>query len=377
MRKKICFIVAMPGTARSFLSDHIRRLSRKYDVYLVANAKDEQLLSDLPLAGYYVNDIHREISLVNDLCALCKLTKYFRGMKFDAVHSVTPKAGFVTALAGKIAGIKNRIHIFTGQVWANKKGLTRYFLRSIDKMIVALNTHILIDGNGQQQFLIEQNVVKTCNSQVLGYGSICGVNLRKFSPSSQIRDKVRAELNISNKIVFSFMGRLNHDKGIPELLEAFNKLCVDAPRAYLILFGHDEENYSDRFKDYHNLNDDNFKFFGSTSTPFEHLQASDVFVLPSYREGFGSSVIEASSLGLPVICSDAYGLRDAMLDNETGLRCHVGDVESLYDAMMVLYNNPSLREQLGATGRQRVIDCFSEELVGKEWEKFYDSLFEK
>jgi glycosyltransferase involved in cell wall biosynthesis len=101
------------------------------------------------------------------------------------------------------------------------------------------------------------------------------------------------------------------------------------------------------------------------------LQAGDVFVLPTYREGFGSSVIEASALGLPVICSDAYGVMDAMIDEVTGLRCKVGDVESLYEAMTKLAADKDLQKFLGKNGRERVIREFDGKAVTKYWVDYY------
>jgi len=104
------------------------------------------------------------------------------------------------------------------------------------------------------------------------------------------------------------------------------------------------------------------------------LQAGDVFVLPTYREGFGSSVIEASALGLPVICSDAYGVMDAMVDNVTGVRCKVGDIESLYSAMKKFVDSPELIKKMGEAGRKRVIQDFDGEKMTQHWVDYYHKL---
>ena len=111
MSKTICFIVAIPGTAQAFLSDHIRALSKEYDVFLVANSELPDAMKDLPLSGYHVVKIERGISLWNDLKGVLALKRYFKDMHFDAVHSVTPKAGLLTALAGFLARVPVRIHI--------------------------------------------------------------------------------------------------------------------------------------------------------------------------------------------------------------------------------------------------------------------------
>ena len=373
MEKAICFVVAIPGTAQAFLSDHIRALAHHYSVYLVANSELPESMLDLPLSGYQIVDIRRGISIRKDIKGLFELQRFFRKKHFDAVHSVTPKAGLLTALAGFAARIPIRIHIFTGQVWANKKGLARWFLKAMDRIIARLDTHILVDGESQRQYLIKNGVVKEEKSQVLGDGSICGVNLQRFAPSREVRNEIRETLKIGrDQIVFVFLGRLNRDKGLYELLSAFDRLAHRNAEAFLLLVGSDEEDIASHFPEYDNLiPGENFCYYGRTDEPQKLLQAGDIFVLPTYREGFGTSVIEASALGLPVICSDAYGAMDAMVDNETGLRCKVGDTDSLYDAMSAFMDSPKLIRALGDAGRECVCQHFDGERMTQLWVDYY------
>ena len=370
--KKICFITAVHGSAYSFLRDHMAALRNEYKVHYVCNEPDINNIK-VPNDGYHCVDIQRKISIVKDLKALWQLYRYFRKERFDAVHSVTPKAGLLTSIAAFFARVPVRIHIYTGQVWANKKGFMRFLLKTMDRIIALFDNQILVDGEGQRQFLIKNKVVSEKNSKVLGSGSICGVNLERFNPSVEVRTEKRKELGIDDsKTVFVFMGRLNRDKGVYELLSAFDRLAAEKEDVYLLLFGNDEENVSETFNSYPNIKaGDNFCYYGATPEPQKMLQAGDIFVLPTYREGFGSSVIEASALGLPVICSDAYGVMDAMVDNVTGLRCKVGDVESLYIAMARFAENKLLQTSLGANGKARVISEFDGSKVTINWQMFY------
>jgi glycosyltransferase involved in cell wall biosynthesis len=372
--KKICFVTAIPGTANVFLKDHMAALSENYHVYYVSSEADESKVL-VSHEGYKCVNICRGISIINDLMALGELSGYFKRERFDSVHSVTPKAGLLTALAGFLARIPIRIHIFTGQVWANKKGPLRWLLKFMDKIIVLFGNNFLVDGEGQRQFLIQQGVLKEKNSRVLGYGSICGVNLHRFVPCDQARNSARNKVGCGNKTVFVFMGRLNHDKGLYDLLPAFDNLASERNDVFLLLFGRDEENIASRFKEYVHLKErTNYLCYGLTREPHTMLQAGDVFVLPTYREGFGSSVIEASALGLPVICSNAYGVRDAMVDNITGLRCNVGDVNSLYNAMKKMVDSPQLMREMGVAGRKRVMEFFDGEKMTQLWVDYYHEL---
>lgn len=200
----------------------------------------------------------------------------------------------------------------------------------------------------------------------------------KFTPSPAERWRQRTELGIApEKVVYTFMGRLNRDKGIFELLQAFNDLVPSCPNAYLLIFGSDEENCISYLNEYANISDGvNFKYYGLTSTPQLSLQAADVFCLPYYREGFGMSVIEASCLGLLVIFSDAYALADTMVDNVTGLRCKVADVTSLVNTMSYFYDKPDERIRMGENGRKRVMELFSGEKIVGAWVDYYKSLLD-
>lgn len=373
-KKKICFITAVPGTATAFLSSHIAALSKLYTVHFVSNFSDGAV-TGLKYDEFYNVDIARSISIGKDIKALFKLYRYFKVQKFAAVHSVTPKAGLLTAMAGWMARVPNRIHIFTGQVWTTRKGFMRWLLKTMDKVIVRLDTHILVDGCSQRSFLEKEGVLKPGRATVFGEGSISGVDTQRFKPDGEIRKEIRQQIGVKDDtLVFLFMGRLNHDKGIRELYEAFNRLAGEAKDVFLLLVGDDEEDYVSKLAQFPNINESNFYYYGETPTPEKVLNAGDVFVLPSYREGFGTSVLEAAAIGLPSITSDAYGVLDAAIEGETGLRCRVGDSQTLYDCMKYFDDHRDAVKTMGANSRERVLRDFPGERITEYWVEFYHSL---
>lgn len=377
-KKRIAFVVAVPITARAFLMDHFAQLQKEYEVHLVLNfptAEDKKEFEALGLICHSA-PIQRKITITGDLKALFALKKIFKKEKFDCVHSVTPKAGLLTSIAGKLAGVPHRVHIFTGQVWATRNGIMRSVLKVMDKIIVAFDTNILVDGEGQRQFLIKEGILKGKNSMVPAEGSIAGIKLDRYVISQEVRKREREGLGLAgDKVVYIFLGRLNHDKGISELYEAFNRLVVECPNSVLLFYGMDEEGYDAKAGAYPNIKKrENYFFPGLTKTPFYALQAGDVFVLPTWREGFGVSVLEAQALGLPVITSDAYGVVDASVEGVTGLRCGVNDPEGLYKAMKQYYEDAELRMAHGQAGRKRVEDHFSNDVVSKAWVEFYKEM---
>ncbi len=375
--RQVCIVVSSVITVKSFLSDILFGLEDSFKVFLVGNfnEQDSTYLSTLNISGYYSIEICRNINILKDFSSFIKLTRYLKNGNFFITHSITPKAGFITALASKIVGIPHRIHTFTGQVWFTRKGLMKILLMQIDRIIAGLNNHILVDGKPQRQFLISKNIVNAKKSSVLGKGSLCGVNLQRFKLDSRMRTRLRDELRLQEKVVFGFVGRLNVDKGIRELFTAFNRLAKSNMNVFLLFVGWDENNMISFLPLYNYIIPDvNFKFLGYTDKPENILQVVDVFCLPSHREGFATSVLEASALSMPVICSDTYGLRDNMIDNVTGLRHKVGDSNCLYNQMRILVDNDELRSHLGNNGRQYVTENFSSTKIIGEWRKYYNSL---
>lgn len=372
MKKKICFVVSAPITAKAFLIKHFEYLSKEFDITLVANF-ETQADFEVPFVKNTKHiAIQRSINPLKDFLALIQLYFFFKKESFHVVHSVTPKAGLLAMTAAWMSRIPIRIHIFTGQVWHTQVGLKKQFLKFLDRLLVVFTTHILVDGQSQRQFLITNKIITDKNSKVLGKGSISGVDVQKFHPSSAIRNLYRTQLNFQNNdVVFAFLGRMNTDKGILDLAKAFQKLHADFPNVKLLLIGFDEENMQEKIRE---MQTENIIYFGPTPKPQEVLQAADVFCLPSYREGFGTSVIEASLLELPIICSDTYGLAETIIENKTGLRHEVKNVDQLYNQMKLLVQNEETRTVLGKNGRQYVLEHFSADEISLQWLTFYEDI---
>jgi glycosyltransferase involved in cell wall biosynthesis len=376
-RKKICFVVPSIGSARVFLKNHIEELSIYFDIYMVAHVLEEEViyLNDFPTIEIKNIKITRGINLIDDLRTLINFSSYFKTMRFDAVHTVTPKAGLLGILASRLVGVPNRIHIFTGQVWHTQKGVYKYFLMFLDRITVWNSTHVLVDGQSQRQFLIKNRIVAASNSFVLGKGSISGVDTNRFIPNAIVKKEVREELGIKkNEVVYMFLGRMNSEKGINELAEAFNRLRKKHVNVRLLLVGGDEENMTPIVKQ--KVKDsESVIFYGVTPRPERLIQACDIFCMPSYREGFGLSVIEASLLEKPIICSDTYGLMESIIENKTGIRHKVANVDSLQFAMEKLFYDQNLLESLGKGGREYVLEHFSAKTISEKWLEFYLKMF--
>ena len=377
MKKRICFVVSSAATVKSFLKYHIFTLSKVYDIYLVGNFNDEDLddLGLYNLRKIKTIKIYRKINLFYDLLALIKLYLFFKKYNFDAVHSVTPKSGLLSMAASYFAKTHFRIHIFTGQVWATEVGFRRIILKLCDRLIVLFSTHILVDSAGQLNYLVQENIVEYEKALVLGRGSISGVDICLFKSSAENKMKFKFELGLTESdIIILFLGRINRDKGIFDLVKSFKILNREFKNTHLLLVGADEENLILSLKQ--ELRFANFIYVGPVLDPIKYYQAADIFCLPSFREGFGTSIIEASSCQLPIVCSDIYGLGDAIIDGTTGSRHAVGNHLALYNQLKVLVENKDLRHQMGLNGRIYVESNFNKQFVSNLWEKFYNELLQ-
>ncbi|MBW4682209.1 MAG: glycosyltransferase family 4 protein [Microcoleus vaginatus WJT46-NPBG5] len=359
-----------------FLLDHIRALSYKYDVTVMANTSNFDFIDPMDIKVNTIsNYIERKISIVKDIKALLHLLQVFSQYKFDVVHSVTPKAGLLAMMAAMLTQVPIRIHTFTGQIWVTRSGLSRYIFKNLDKIIAFCSTNILVDSLSQQNFLIDENVVKPNQSMVLGKGSISGVDTLRFAHNKTARSEIRDELKIAESTtVFLFLGRLTRDKGILDLAQAFVKLCQIREEVQLLIVGPDEEEIVPAIKQQYESFYDRITFVDYTNVPEHYMAASDILCLPSYREGFGSVIIEAAAVGLPAIGSKIYGITDAIEENITGLLHKPADVESIFEAMLQLTDDISLRQEMAANAYRRAIEEFPKERITKALVDYYEFL---
>jgi glycosyltransferase involved in cell wall biosynthesis len=370
MKEKVCIVTSSMMTINAFLVAPIKKLSEQYDVSVVVNDSEANLEQSLKGIVTVISvNVERKISPIDDLSALIKLIALFKKQDFKLIHSVTPKAGLLAMLAAFFCQTKHRIHIFTGQVWATKTGISKFILKKIDRSVALLATDILVDSQSQKTFLINEGVVSQKKASILASGSISGVNTKKFRPNSAVKAAIRKELGISlNDTVFLFIGRLSRDKGILDLAEAFESL--GDPASQLVVVGPDEDDLLHEVKSKLVNNHARLHIVGFSNKPEDYMAASDVLCLPSYREGFGSVIIEAAAVGIPAIGSRIYGIEDAIVDNETGLLFEARNKQALTFCMKKISAKP-LMLQLGSNANARAEKEFSSELLAQEWLSYY------
>ncbi|HSI22296.1 MAG TPA: glycosyltransferase [Methylophilaceae bacterium] len=373
VKKKLLFIATTPFAVNAFLRTHLLALSDEYQVILCVNLLVYPISEDLhEKINIEHVDIVRKISPIKDLHALYQLLRIFLRTRPEAVHSITPKAGLLAMLAASLAGVPHRFHTFTGQVWATKKGLGRWLLKILDRLIAISATQVFADSASQCRLLETEKIVGKGEVSVLGPGSISGVDIKRFRPNSEIRNTERHIAGtLPTTLVFLFLGRLAKDKGVFDLLHAYSSVATQHPQVELWVVGPDDEHLLAELQTLGAKGQGRIRWCESTTQPERFMAAADVLVLPSYREGFGSVVIEAAACAIPALAYRIDGIVDAVMDNKTGLLVPVGNVGALASAMLQLCEDRDLLQRLGEQACARAIHDFASNSVTAAWAELY------
>ena len=315
--------------------------------------------------------MQRHISVVNDLKSLIRMISVFRKEKPQVVHSMTPKAGMICMVAAWLTRVPVRIHTFTGLVWPTATGLKRKILMMTDWLTCACATHVIPEGQGVLNDLKNGGITKK-PMKVLGYGNVRGVDMELFSPA-----RFKATKN-PDVFTFVFVGRIVGDKGINELVEAFVKLHDKHKNTRLVLVGkyeHELDPVSGKTRKLIDTNDGIDACGPKYGDDLLQMYVdADCFVMPSYREGFPNTVLEAGAMGLPSIVTDINGSREIIENEKNGLIVPSKNANALYDAMERMLTDDKARETMKGNARPMIASRFERGFVQKCQIEFYERI---
>lgn len=376
MKQSLVFVATTPFAVNAFLRNHLLALVAIHEVTLCVNTTAYPLVDEVARSVRVRHiDITRKINLWQDFRAFFQLLRFFWEIGPTSVHSITPKAGLLALLAALLTRVPRRFHTFTGQLWVNKTGLKKFLFKCIDWLIVLCATQVFADSASQCHFLETERIVRRDGVTVLGQGSVAGVDLARFCLNPVARFSLRNETGLANSVlVFLFVGRLVCDKGVFDLIQAFAKVNAKCEDWELWIVGPDEEGLQTTLQAEGQRIGGRIRWFGPTSMPERFMAAADVFVLPSYREGFGSVIIEAAACGIPSIAYRIDGVIDSIVDGCTGLLVDKGDIQGLSDKMILLGTESGMRKKMGDAAHLRASSEFSSTSVTTAWLDFYSSV---
>lgn len=379
---RICIVTTVSITLKAFVLDLAKAMAQtgEYEIHFVCN-HDPDFAALLPdYIHYHPIAMERGISL-SGFKAVREMYRLFKKEKFDLVQYSTPNAACYASIAARRAGIKARLYCQWGIAYVGFTGLKRRVFKCVEKMVCRNSTMIEPDSFGNLRFSHEEKLYTPDKSRVIWNGSASGVNLSRFDVTQkdvwakEIRDKYGIPQNAR---VFVFIGRITRDKGINELFEASQKIFEKYDDAYLLMVGSVEKSESLRPSLYEwSQKAPRVLYTGYTNQVEKYMAASDVYVLPSYREGFGAAVVEAEAMGLPVIVTDIPGPTDAMKKDVTGLVVKKGDAWELYSAMETLYESKELRDEMGRNALEFATTSFEQKALFEKICRDRKSLIQK
>lgn len=359
-KKKIIRSVTVPQSL-GFVEPLLPKLKQKYEVQLLSSPGERlgKICKEHQVVGHPV-EMYRRMSPLKDLKSLYQLIKVFRKEKPYMVHSMTPKAGLLCMLAAWLTGVPRRVHTFTGLVWPTSSGLSRKILMATDWLTCTCATHIIPEGQGVLNDL-QQHITKK-PMKVLGYGNVMGVDMERFNPTRFTEVKKN-----DGEFRFIFVGRIVGDKGINELVEAFVRLNEEYPETRLALVGKYEANLDPVKPDTLKIIQENPNIDACGPRYGDDLlveyMKSDCFVMPSYREGFPNTVMEAGAMGLPSVVTDINGSREIIIHGENGFIVPSKDADALYEAMKRMLQDTAAREQMTVNARPLIDSRFEKSFV--------------
>lgn len=362
-KKSICIVATVEVTLASFVIPAARVMKENgWDVTLACN------MSDKFLAEY-----SKEFTCVNvpmsrgsSFMDLLKMPFYFKRLfkqgKYDMVQYATPNASLYASLGAKWAGVKKRLYCQWGIRYVGFSGFQRTLFKAIEKLTCKNSTHIRPASWKNLDFAVEEGLYMRENAAAIGDGGTIGIDMKQFDVSQKTTHKelvLEQYPQLDGKTVFSFVGRLNRDKGVFELLEAFQRLCTGRNDVALLQIGDMEGELPPHLEAVRQ--NKNVVLTGWTNEVPKYISASDILVHPSYREGFSMVIQQAMAMEIPVVTTDIPGPSEVIEPNVSGLLAKARDVETLYNCMKWMLEHPEEREQMGKAGRKRCEEKFNRE----------------
>ncbi len=374
-RPKVMYFVTHETAAKLFEGQFDFLSDGGFDIHVGSNLNHRRQGSRFDSrAETHHLDFKREPQPYWDLRCLIQAVRLVRKVRPDVVNSSTPKAGLIGCVAAWLCGVRVRIYVVRGIRWETTTGVKRRLFRLLERLTIACSTDVICNSFSVLGFLRAQGALKPTEGTVLLGGSGNGIDTSRYRPEhGDSRESLRARFGIpADAFVIGFVGRLSHDKGIADLVAAFESDLAELPESRLLLVGPFEEG---------DPLDPEVVSIIRRSPQIVHVewlddtcevfQVMDVLVFPSFREGLPNVVLESQASGVCVVGYAATGTVDAVADGVTGLLVPTGDSQALGEAIVGLCKDSQLRMELSANGPEWVRNRFDRVAFWRELESFY------
>jgi len=372
MKNKLIRITTIPISLEKLLSGQLRFMNSYYDVIAVSSDKEKlEKLGVSQKVAVFPLEMTRQITPLKDILAVFKLYLFLKKNKPLVVHTHTPKAGIVGMLAAKLARVPVRLHTVAGLPLLETIGFKRKILNNIEKLTYSCATKVYPNSYGLLDIIKQNNFCKSKKLKVIANGSSNGIDTNYFHPdliSNGQKISLKSTLLLKeNDFVFLFVGRLVKDKGINELIVAFEKLQTENQNIKLLLVGNFEDDLDPLFTTTINSinTNSNIILTGFQNDVRPYFAVSNCLVFPSYREGFPNVVLQAGAMELPSIVSDINGCNEIVQENYNGLIIPAKNENALFEAMKKMVIETTLVNKMKTNCRLMIVSKYDQKLV---WE---------
>ncbi|NQZ23888.1 MAG: glycosyltransferase family 4 protein [Colwellia sp.] len=376
---KICHCFSSSQSAYYFLDGQIQYMQKHGHTIAFAVPDDgfiDQLKTMFPNVKIHIIPIVRPINLISDFKALFYFIKLFRKERFDIIHLHTPKASLLGAIAGRILGHPNIIFHLHGLVSLKFnipiKGLTLL----MERVPLLLSHKVICVSKSLAQLCVDNRFISAKKIMILANGSINGIDYaNKFNRKRIIDEttKLQKELKIEDKFVIGYLGRINNDKGIYDIIDVINTLSKSIPNLIMVFVGPNELPVDiDRF--FQDKLNTSYIYIPRTPQPELYISVFDVMLFPSYREGFGLVTAEANALKVPVVAYNIAGIRDSIVNNKTGFLVEPDNKKALVQSIKHYHDYPEIRKMHGENGRIQIKSKFTPQIIWQAQLQFYEDL---
>ena len=383
MKKKIIRVTTVPLSLGGLLTGQHRFMSQYFEVVGIASMGENFYLNKVSEAeGIRVIPVEmtRKITPLEDIKAVWKLYKIFKKEQPYIVHSHTPKAGTLSMIAALLARVPHRLHTIAGLPLVEVKGLKRILLNTVEKITYSCATKIYPNSYGLVDIILKHKFTSKDKLKVIGKGSSNGIDTSYFDPklyTESSKKNLRLKLNIKNEdFVFIFVGRLVTDKGLNELISAFDELNNTYKDIKLLLVGGYEKELDPLLPESDNIIESNSNIIstGWANDVRPYFSIANALTFPSYREGFPNVVMQAAAMELVSIVTDINGCNEIIKNEENGIIVPVKDSKALHEAMRNIYNNKSTSSARGKLSRELIISNYERSEVWNALLKEYNNL---
>ena len=370
-RPKLIRITTVPISLKYLIKGQMHFMSKNgFDITMIsADGVEINDVIENEKCKHIIFPLTRKITPLQDLKVVFKLYKFLKKEKPQIVHTHTPKAGIIGMLASYFAKVPIRLHTVAGLPLLETNGVKRKILNFVEKITYSCTTKVYPNSNGLKQIILQNRFVKEDKLKVIANGSSNGIDTSFFNPdlfSVEEKKILKEDLKILKEdFVFIFVGRIVGDKGINELVAAFEKLSSKFKNVKLLLVGPLEEELDPLQEKTTTIIKNNKQIIsvGFQNDVRPYFAIANALAFPSYREGFPNVVMQAGGMGLPSIVSDINGCNEIIVDGENGIIVPVKNISALKKEMQRLFEDISLFLKLKSNSRSLIVARYEQYLV--------------